>query len=201
MVLLTGFMDLGRIYFCSHSNKRKTNWIWFLFQHYIALFFGNKTLNSLLWSLSHIYSVLQQLLLYCPQIPGRRWSCPLSWEGQRALLEVKARWWVGEARWLFHHPTIHMGWGMVPGKGIGSDYSSWKVIAGLSWSNLGGNTEGRQDWSGSAAVLSASRFGVEAGETLQRTVCSSLKFPSFIPHLTFFFQLRKRTKYSEISLL
>lgn len=42
MVLLTGFMDLGRIYFCSHSNWRKTNWIWFLFQHYIAFFLAIK---------------------------------------------------------------------------------------------------------------------------------------------------------------
>lgn len=56
-VLLSGFKGLGRIYFCSHSNQRKTNLTWFLFQHYIVLF-GNKTLNSILWSLSALISIL-----------------------------------------------------------------------------------------------------------------------------------------------
>lgn len=84
------------------------------------------------------------------------------------------------------------------GMGDGSDYGSWEVSAGLSWNNLGDNIEGRQDWSGTAAVLSASAFGVEAGETLQRAVCSFLKFPSFIPSHHFFSQIRRRTKYSGI---
>lgn len=56
MVLLTGFMDLSRIYFCRHSNQRKTNWTWFCFN--TTLLFWNKTLNSLLWSLSALISIL-----------------------------------------------------------------------------------------------------------------------------------------------
>lgn len=124
MVLLIGFMDLGRIYFCSHSNQRKTNWIWFLFRHYIALFFfGNKTLNSLLWSCLLSY-------LFCPSaapfiLPTDPWEkveLPSELRGAKSTPGGKARWWVGEAKWLCHHPAIHMGWGMVqimaPGRSV-----------------------------------------------------------------------------------
>lgn len=200
MVLLTGFTDLGRIYFCSHSNRRKTNWIWFLFQYYIAPFFLEiKTLNSLLWSLFPLVSILSfSSFFYIGHTSLGEGGAALWAEGGK---EHSWRWSkvvVGEARWLCHlchHPAIHMGWELVPGKGTGADYSSWKVIAGLSWSNWGDDTEGRQDWSGSAAVLSASGFGTDAGETLQRAVCSSLIFSSFIPHLTpLFFPSKKKNK-------
>lgn len=157
MVLLTGFMDLGRIYFCSHSNWRKTNWIWFLFQHYIALFFGNKTLNSLLWSLSSLISILSSSSFF-------HIACRSLGEGGAALSELRGkehcwRWSkvVGGRSKVIVSPSCNP-YGMGPGarKGTSSDCSSWKVIAGLSWDNVGDNTEGRQDWSGSAAVLSAS---------------------------------------------
>lgn len=170
MVLLTGFMDLGRIYFCSHSNRRKTNWIWFLFQHYIALFFGNKTLNSLLWSLSPLISILSfSSFFYIAHRSLGEGGAALSElrRGQRALLEVKQG--VGGRSRVIVSPSCNpYGMGDGARKGIGSDYSSWKVIAGLSWDNVGDNTVGRQDWSVSAAVLSASGFWIEAGEMLQR---------------------------------
>lgn len=137
MVLLTGFMDLGRIYFCSHSNWRKTNWTWFLFQHYIALFLEIK-----LWIPFCDPCLLSYL--FCPPaasftLPADPWEKvelpSLSW-GAKSTAGGEARWWVGEAKWLCHHPAIRMGWGLVPGKALVQIVvpgRSLLVCPGITW--------------------------------------------------------------------
>lgn len=147
----------------------------------------------------HVYSVLQQLLIL-PRDPWEKVELPSELRGAKSTPEGKARWWVGEARWLCHHPASIWdgGWCqeralvqiMVPGRSL-------LVCPEITWViTLKGD---RIDLAVLLCQWIWNWSWWNSAESSLLLFQISFLYPS--PNTTFFFQLRKRTKYSEISLL